>query len=230
MVQAAEYLNSRPLLIAAVLRNQNLLLNDKNMPSDGPANAKVIIVEFFDYQCVYCARMSEELDNIKKANPQVRIVFRAWPVLKRRWNSSLSAACTGQQVWQQKGRDAWLTWHHGLFATGLNEGRLTTEDIRLVAGAVRFDAANAPCADGDLQSTDALAGQLGLTGTPALIVLPARGASEHNLTVLPGFAETGVRQAAVNKAMPASESPTADNGINGPQATAGKLPHAPDPA
>ncbi|MGC8400135.1 hypothetical protein ACP3P6_00615 [Enterobacter mori] len=40
-------------------------------------------------------------------------------------DGSLLAAKTGLQVWQTKGAQACLKYHHALFVGGLTEGRLT---------------------------------------------------------------------------------------------------------
>ena len=42
----------------AVLKNAAVLTQDKNTPTYGPANGKVTVIEFFDYQCVYCSRLA----------------------------------------------------------------------------------------------------------------------------------------------------------------------------
>ena len=45
----------------AVLKNAAVLTQDKNTPTYGPANGKVTVIEFFDYQCVYCSRLAPEI-------------------------------------------------------------------------------------------------------------------------------------------------------------------------
>lgn len=60
-----------------------------------------------------------------KANPGVRCVFREWPIFTRSWLISMSAAQTGLHAWKQKGADAYLACHNGVFATGSFEGKLT---------------------------------------------------------------------------------------------------------
>jgi len=49
--------------------------------STGPANAVVTLVEFSDFQCPYCARLSPILDSVAKAYPRdVRVVFKHFPL------------------------------------------------------------------------------------------------------------------------------------------------------
>ncbi|QNQ22781.1 hypothetical protein HF650_14650 [Kosakonia sp. SMBL-WEM22] len=41
-----------------VMNNQAALLRDADKPVTGPAGAKVAVIEFFDYQCVFCRRLA----------------------------------------------------------------------------------------------------------------------------------------------------------------------------
>jgi protein-disulfide isomerase len=50
-------------------------------PSKGPATAKVTIVEFSDFQCPFCSRGKEAIDQVVKAyGDKVRVVFRDFPL------------------------------------------------------------------------------------------------------------------------------------------------------
>jgi protein-disulfide isomerase len=50
-------------------------------PAIGPANAKVTIIHYFDYQCPFCSRIVPTLDQIVQAYPDdVRIVFKMHPL------------------------------------------------------------------------------------------------------------------------------------------------------
>lgn len=185
---------------AAVLEQQDALLNDKSTPSYGPTDAKVALIEFFDYQCSACAREAPVLHTIMKANPQVRYVFKEWPIYSARWESSVIAAETGLKIWAQKGADAYLTYHDALFATGHREGRLTPQDIRkasATAGKLRGIKGEV---EDTLVQTDVLAQNLGFQATPGLIVMPVLGASADNMTVIPGGASQETLQAAIDKA------------------------------
>lgn len=199
-LQAQQQEKQQQAMTAAVIQHQAALLNDKGTPSYGPADAKVTVVEFFDYQCIYCARLAPELEKVIKANPDVRFVFKEFPIFGQRWPASLSAAKTGLQVWKQKGADAYLNYHNAIYATGHNEGRLTDADISAAAKAVKFDTKTAPDVQGALDGINTLAQQLGFSGTPALVVLPSAGASADNVTVIPGYIRAEALQQAISKA------------------------------
>lgn len=184
----------------AVLKNASLLTQDKNTPTYGPANGKVTVIEFFDYQCVYCSRLAPVMEQVIKAYPQTRFAFKEWPIFGGRWESSLEAAKTGLQIYQQKGADAYLTYHNGIYATGHNEGKLTTADIQQQAKKAGFDAKKATDVEPVLQSINDLAQEIGLSGTPGVIVMPTTGATEASITVFPGLADKASLEAAIKKA------------------------------
>ncbi|WP_092875215.1 DsbA family protein [Izhakiella capsodis] len=204
-LQAQQEEEQQQAMTAAVIKNQAALLMDKGTPSYGPADAKVTVVEFFDYQCIYCAHLAPALEKVIKANPNVRFVFKEFPIFGQRWPASLKAAKTGLQIWKQKGADAYLQYHNAIYATGHNEGRLTDSDISKAASAVKFDASKAADVQDTLDAINTLAQQLGFGGTPALVVMPTTGAYANNVTVIPGFTSSAALQAAINKAAGAKE-------------------------
>ncbi|EBW6364105.1 DsbA family protein [Salmonella enterica subsp. enterica serovar Oranienburg] len=202
-LQAQQQEKQIKAMTAAVLANQKALINDRDNPSYGPANAKVMLVEFFDYQCVVCAHEATVLEAVMKVNPQVRYVFRSWPIFASRWKNSLTAAQKGLEIWKSAGTDAWLAYHNGIFATGHNEGGLSSEDISNVATvalkghAIKGGEVNTKSI---LDKNNRLAQALAFQGTPALIVMPVKGATEKNVTVIQSGAGKETLQNAIDMA------------------------------
>lgn len=180
--------------------HQTALLRDPGTPAYGPADAPVSVVEFFDYQCLVCARQASVLSQFMQAPPEVRFVFKEWPIFASRWPVSGQAARTGLQTAQQKGADAYLTYHNALFATGHNEGNLTADDIRTAARAMKLTAGKGADVSATLAGTDELARTLGLQGTPGLIVMPSRGATAESITVIPGGTDLATLEQALARA------------------------------
>lgn len=91
-----------------------------------------------------------------------------------------------------------MAYHNGIYGTGHNEGKLTSDDIEKVAkaaGAGEEDGANRAAADALIAGNSALAELLGLTGTPA------ENATADNTTVIPGVVSAQVMQQAIDNAM-----------------------------
>lgn len=202
-LQQLQHEEQLKVMTSAVLQHQDALLNDKSVPSIGPADAKVVFTEFFDYQCSVCSHQAPVIKSLMKNNPQVRFVFKEWPIFGYRWKPSLKAAETGLKIWQQKGGDAYMNYHDALFATNHTEGQLTQSDINKAApaaGASKLKAKDEQEMLGILARTDALAQNLGFQGTPGMIVMPASGASMDNVTIFPGGTDEKALQDAISKA------------------------------
>ena len=138
-------------------------------PSRGPADAKVTVVEFSDFQCPYCQRAKPVLDEIAKKHPtDVRIVYRHLPLdmHARARPSAEAAACAeeGNKFWE---------YHDRLFA---NQKALGDEDLRKYATEVGLDASafdecvktrrHKAAIDADVEE----AKKIGVSGTPTFVV------------------------------------------------------------
>ena len=70
-------------------QNIDELHNIKNSPYIGPKDAKITIVEFFDFNCGYCKRVAPAMMQIIKKNPDVRVILK--PVAFLRDTSATAA-------------------------------------------------------------------------------------------------------------------------------------------
>lgn len=187
-------------LITRVMDNQVALLQDTDTPAVGSAKARVAVIEFFDYQCIYCSRLAPGLEQVMKSRPDVRFIFKEWPIFASKWEASSSAAQRGINVWKQKGAEGYLKYHNGIYHTGHNEGELTTADIDAAASAAGVTELKPVDYTAVLEKNDALAQKLGLTGTPGLIVMPVQNATPEKITVFAGLASPQQLLVAIDKA------------------------------
>jgi protein-disulfide isomerase len=64
-----------------VIEEKPVKLNIDGDPVKGPANAKVTIVEFSDFQCPYCAKAVGEVNQVMQKFPKdVRLIFKQYPL------------------------------------------------------------------------------------------------------------------------------------------------------
>lgn len=121
--------------LAAEPRTFNL----SNAPSVGPENAKLVVVEFSDFQCPYCARSAETIPSLMKAyGDSVRYVFKNYPLssdcnpnIKHAGHSlACQAAKTGQCVFKLSGSTAFFEYKYEVFAA---QSSMSLESLRNTA-------------------------------------------------------------------------------------------------
>jgi len=76
------------------------MISTKNMPSQGPPNAPVTMVEYADLQCPTCARLQQLLENqlLPKYADKIRVIFKEFPIPGHDW--SLTAAVANECAYQ----------------------------------------------------------------------------------------------------------------------------------
>lgn len=189
--------------VQAALNARRLLLQFEGVPVQGPADSRVIVTEFFDYECVACSAMAPVMEKVMAANKDVRFVFRDWTIFASKFEESTVASRRGLEIFRKLGADAYMAYHNGIYRTGHNEGHLTRDDIEkvaLAAGAKAADAGESAASDRLIESNNDLAEVLGLQGTPGIIVMPAENSTVANTIVIPGVVSEQVMQEAIARA------------------------------
>jgi protein-disulfide isomerase len=81
-------------------------LQTKDSPSLGPANASVTLVEFSDFECPVCRNLHDALRGLLRNYPQVRVVFKDYPIEQiHPW--ARTAALAGRCAYQQDPKAFW---------------------------------------------------------------------------------------------------------------------------
>ena len=81
-------------------------LQTKDAPSLGPANAPVTLVEFSDFECPVCRGLHDALRGLLPNYPQVRVVFKDFP-LEQIHPWARTAALAGRCAYQQSPAAFW---------------------------------------------------------------------------------------------------------------------------
>jgi len=143
------------------------LNNDKASPFVGPENAKVVLVEFFDYACHYCHRLYPELNKVIENNPDVKFVFKPMAFV------SPYSDYAGRAAYAAAKQGKFKEMHTALFTA---DGALNEEAINALAEKVGLDVEQMKK---DIQSQEVsdamnanqqLAGTLQINGVPTLIL------------------------------------------------------------
>jgi len=91
-------------------------------PSTGPANAKVTLVEFSDFQCPYCSKAVVQIAATLKAYPNdVRLIFKQYPL-----DSHPQAMISAQASLAAQAQGKFWQLHDLMFA---NRTKLSRENI-----------------------------------------------------------------------------------------------------
>ena len=137
----------------------------------GPKDAKVTIIEFFDYNCGFCKRSTDWVNETLKKHPNdVKVVFKELPILDGRTGTSRLAAKAALAAHKQ---GKYTEMHFALMeATGLSE-----EQIQKIAKKIGLNMAQfskdrkEPELDEYLEDSLILANRIpALTGTPFFII------------------------------------------------------------
>ena len=155
---------------AAVARNPAVLAPTRGEPAFGPVDARVTVTEFFDYRCPYCKTAAPEYLRIMEANPDVRFVFREWPVLDQGEDVTSQYAARAALAAHAQGR--YLAVHQALMAQSALS--IDAVDRILVANGVDLTTARAAMATADtsrlLADIHTGAASMGLEGTPTFFI------------------------------------------------------------
>ena len=160
--------------------SESSILRDPDIPVLGNEHGDITIVEYFDYQCPYCRKVSPDLEKIIQDDGHIRMVFKDWPIFG---DVSVYAS---RLALASKYQNKFAAAHHALIS--LHE-RLTEEKIRSVLIAAGIDleradsdlAANRNAIDAILARNHAQAIALGFQGTPSFIIGHFRVAGAPNL-------------------------------------------------
>jgi protein-disulfide isomerase len=136
----------------------------------GGAKAPVTIIEFSDYQCPFCKRAEDSVDQVMKTyGDKVRLVFRDYPLPfhPQARPAAEAANCANAQgkFWE---------YHGKLFA---NQSALAADNLKSYAKDLGLDTAKFDqCLDGDkavklaIDKDIADGGKVGVNGTPAFFI------------------------------------------------------------
>lgn len=164
--EAARYEKAQQGAQAAVPRHLAQLQTPFAGAWAGNPKGDVTVVAFMDYACGYCRASLPGIEELLARDPNVRVVYREFPVLgpesvvAARW--ALAAAEQGK----------FRAFHDALFAAG----QLSAENIALAAGKAGLDKALAARAiesktvEQEILANHKFGEKLAMSGTPSWVV------------------------------------------------------------
>jgi protein-disulfide isomerase len=133
----------------------------------GNPKGDVTLVVFFDFACPYCRQGHADVAKLIASDPNVRVVFRDFPVLSPASDEAAMAALSAAQ----QGR--YQKFHDAMFETPGKVTHERTVAIVRTAGLDEMKTArdlNSPALKAEIKKNLDLGRALGLTGTPSYVV------------------------------------------------------------
>jgi len=141
-------------------------------PFRGGKDARVVIQQWSDFQCPFCARVEPTLTQVLEAyGDKVKIVWRDKP-LPMHPDAPLAAEAA-REAMRQSGPDGFFKMHRKLFA---NQQHLKPEDLHVYAKEIGLDAGRLDRALEEhshksvVDADDKIGTDLGISGTPAFLI------------------------------------------------------------
>lgn len=155
----------------AMAARQADLLNDPTSPANRPPSANpgrdITIIEFFDYRCTYCKRVYPTLTKLLAEHPNVRLVFKEFPILGPESVIASKAALAAEK------QGKYFAFHQAMMASTLPVTAASVEQVAKDAGLdvarMKVDMESAAVAAILAKNTE-LAGALDVSSTPTFII------------------------------------------------------------
>lgn len=167
VLQAKEQAEQEARDQVAIAQHAEALFNDPDAMVGGNAEGAITIVEFFDYRCGHCRRVSPAVEQVLATNADVKIIYKEFPILGE--GSVLGA----QAALAARAQGRYHELHGALMRA---EGGFDRAHILAVAAEAGLDATrlaadmDAPALNDVLRRNHRLARDLGIKGTPAFII------------------------------------------------------------
>jgi protein-disulfide isomerase len=145
-------------------------------PAKGPKDAKVSLYVFSDFQCPFCKRVEDTLKDVEKNyGEKIKMVWRHKPLPMHKDAPLASEAA--QEIFKQKGSDAFWKYHDRLFKEQGSPDALARTSLEKYAeeqGGIDLAKFKADLDKNTnkafVDSESALADKVGISGTPAFVI------------------------------------------------------------
>jgi protein-disulfide isomerase len=161
--QAAEQAEAKKILKA----RSDEVFRDTESPLGGNPTGDVSLVEFLDYNCPYCRRVAPVMQATEAADPQLRVVYKEFPILGP--NSCFAAKAALAAHRQGK----YVAFHQALMQT---KGTVDEARVLGAAAGVGLDVERlksdmeGPAIQAAIDRNLALARALRIDGTPGFVI------------------------------------------------------------
>ena len=151
---------------------RDYLEKDPAAPVLGNPDGDVTIVEFYDYRCSFCRRHFPEVMKLVKADGNIRLLPKQFPVLDRQGEAPVSRIAARAALAAQK-QGKFADYH---IAVMTSPGSLTEARVYEIAASVGLDVERlkedmgSKILDKSITNSLAVGSDIGFSGTPGYII------------------------------------------------------------
>ncbi|MEQ8479794.1 MAG: DsbA family protein [Hoeflea sp.] len=169
ILQARREEESRQLAMASIETNRDAIFNAPDDMVIGNPEGDITLVEFFDYNCGYCKRAMDDVVEIIKADPNVRVVLKEFPIL----GPDSLAAHQVSMAFRNLAPDRYGDFHMALLGADVRASEAVAIELAKQYGvdeeALRENM-NDPAIEESIRRSYQLADTLGISGTPSFVL------------------------------------------------------------
>ncbi len=151
--------------IEQLRKNTKALIGDS--PVQGSVDRKIVMVEFSDFQCSYCAAAEKNVKQFLAKHKEVTLVYKHFP-LTQIHPEALPAATA---AWAANKQGKFWEYHDALFANQAKLGEIfyleTANNLKL---DIKKFTADRKIAEAEIVKDFQLGRKLGIEGTPTFII------------------------------------------------------------
>ncbi|MBT1160248.1 DsbA family protein [Aminobacter anthyllidis] len=178
------------------------VFRDPDSPVGGNPQGDVTLVEFFDYNCPYCRQVVSVMREAESGDPQLRIVYKEFPILGPGSVFAAKAALAAHRQGQ------YTAFHTALMQA---KGKVGEATVLQTAAEVGLDTVRLrkdmddPKVQAAIDRNVALAQSLRINGTPGFVI---------GDQVLRGATDLATMKTLIAKARATTDTPLAKEGKN----------------
>ena len=192
IIQDRQFAQEKEKAIKIVIKQAPQIFVSKS-PVLGNHDGSILIVEFLDYNCPHCRNMHTTINQLIKDNPDLKVIIKEFPVLGEDSVFAAKAALAADR----QGKFAEM--HHALMSekTLLKNSRVLeiARDVGLNMATLQKDM---EASDIELQGVKAIASDMNIKATPALIISQYPIEDNRKVIYIPGAVDKSILQNAIN--------------------------------
>ncbi|MGE3920116.1 MAG: DsbA family protein [Gammaproteobacteria bacterium] len=183
-LQQQEQVAMEKKALEGVKANAKALFNS-NSPFAGNPKGKVVLIEFFDYQCAHCKKMVNTVSKLIKQDPNLKVIYKDFPIFP---NSDLLA----KAALAAKSQNKYIPLHEALMNAN---DPVSEQQLMQIAKKVGIDTnklnrdMKESSIDQQIDENMNLAQNLGFNATPMFVLVSnvnLKNPAKMKVLVIPG--------------------------------------------